>query len=393
MKSISRSSLKYLFMSLILLGSLIQFLFLHRHLVLENPKDQAADDHKTDFAPNKELTFQHQTSTSVVKLKAKDPTRKPPQQSQLGKFCLVHVGKSGGGTLSCRFGAWLAKKCPNSGGARNVLQRYVLGKLHKARDWGCLRREKHPSVWLFTIRSPIDRINSWFQYEHPNHELINEVLGNRPLLYDECFHSIEELSLRGLANAWKYSKDASRNQLKGDNETQRIHDQKCAKRAWDAVTGNVAYQYHNFYNYGYYKRYIDYVMTGYNYSILVLRSEHLKEDWAGLEKLYSVDERNDRHTSENDYFDIVRNHSSNRTIHKDAYPELCRALCEEIKVYKSLLSAAVNLSPEQRQESLDELQKQCGPVRDDDCKVPEIVTVHDDAKLEIIPSFPMTGTK
>jgi hypothetical protein len=374
-------------MGLIFLVSVIQLSVLHPK-VSEN-QSSVRDDRKAKFAPSIKSTL---TSKNDKNLQAKQYTSasKSPE-----KFCLVHVGKTGGGTLSCRFGSWLAKDCSKAKLGKSVLQRHVLGKLHKARDWGCLRREKHPKVWLFTLRSPIDRINSWFQYEHPKHGLINEVQGNRPLLYDDCFDSLEDLSLRGLSDAWKYSMDLSKNRLVGINETELIHAQKCAKRAWDAVTGSEGYQYHNFYNYGYYKRYIDSVMEGYNYSILVLRSEHLKEDWDGLEKLYTgdTDQIQLRRGQDGEYFDAVRRHSSNRTLHKDAYPQLCRALCEEIKVYKSILSAAKNLSPEQLQQSLDELQEQCGQARDDDCEVPEIVNVQDLVKLETIPSFPKPKKK
>ena len=303
----------------------------------------------------------------------------------LGPFCLVHVGKTAGGTLSCQFGEWLAKSCPKQSKVSSRLRQHVLGKFHKARDWGCLKRKRLPAVWLFTLRHPLDRIVSWFYYEHPNFNLVNEIAGNRPYLYKDCYDSLDDLSQIGLHLAWRENRTAwFRND---SSSSDRRFSAACAKRAWDAVAGRVGYQYHNYYNYGYYKNWVDKVMKSTNYTILVIRSEHLEEDWTRLEMLYGGVPRfsSTEKRSRDDLFSTMRRHNSNSSVNIESYPNLCLALCREIKVYVTLLSRAINLTPKQLRASLSELEAKCPLLPT--CKQPPILQFQDSARMIDVPGL------
>ena len=328
--------------------------------------------------------------------------------SSLGPYCLVHVGKTAGGTFSCRLGSWLAKNCknqPTNNQRPSVLSRHVLGKIHKNRDWGCLKRNhinkkrlELPAVWMFSLRHPLDRIVSWFHYEHLHLNHIRETISNRRALYDDCFDDLNDLAQIGLKQAWEYQNNTNfKTNTDANTNTDPKMSPKCAKRAWNAITGKVGYEYHNFYNYRYYKEWVDHVMGPTNYTILVIRTEHLEEDWSRLEELYHHNHnRNHKQGStnviinkgkqQNDYFATVQRHKSNSSLlSPNSYLHLCRALCQEIKIYSFLLKRAINLTPQQLEQSMDELHAKCPPINK--CENPQILQFHDDVPVVETPNF------
>jgi hypothetical protein len=329
--------------------------------------------------------------------------------ASLGPYCVVHIGKTAGGTLSCRFATWLAKSCAS-------IQKYkkpspftakVVGKFHKNRDWGCLKRKRKPKIFLFTLRHPLNRIVSWFYYEHMDKANVNEIMGNRPLLYKDCFDSLDDLSQIGLQVALEYNGNNSTfvDAKNGQQDPKRF-SLVCAKRAWNAISGHVGYQYHNFYNYGYYKSWVDHVTGASNYNVLAIRSEHLEEDWDRLEYLYNNSNRrrrgqapspdpahhHHRHLdgTRDEHIATEQRHGSNSSVvSPSSYPNLCRALCQEIKVYTNLLIQAINLTPKQIQESLSELYAKCPKSIVTHCvNNPRILDVVDKARIADIPGFP-----
>jgi hypothetical protein len=92
---------------------------------------------------------------------------------------------------------------------------------------------------------------------------------------------------------------------------------------------------------------------------VALRSEHLIEDWntleeglSGMSTILTVDSiphiNSNTNTDEDDLY-----------ISDESRAILCKALCNEIKVYKTILRLAKNLDEAQVQESLDELELKC----------------------------------
>ena len=266
-------------------------------------------------------------------------------------FCFVHVGKTAGGTISCRLSARLAKSCPkeeassNSKSRNNRFTRRVLGKLHKNLDWGCTKNRKSlPNAFLFALRDPVERIRSWFTYEHPRMGHIVEIKGNRPYLYN-CFPTLDELSRVGLQVAL-YGPSSN------NNNGSLL---SCAQRAWKAITGQEGFQYHNAYNYQYYFDWATHIAPT-NMTIMAIRSEHLEEDWNRLQVLYG--QPVDANTK---YFESVQRHASrgNMTWEARVLPNLCLALCEEIHLYQQLLRESINLTPQQKSRSLEEIETKC----------------------------------
>jgi hypothetical protein len=342
------------------------------------------------------------------------PVAKPKSSStvdntiaaSLGPYCVVHIGKTAGGTLSCRFGTWLAKSCSQKYKEPSPFTAKVVGKFHKNRDWGCLKkRKKVPKIWLFTLRHPLDRIVSWFYYEHMDKANVHEIMGNRPLLYKDCFDSLDDLSQIGLKVALEYNGNNSTFVAAKNGQDPKRFSLVCAKRAWNAISGRVGYQYHNFYNYGYYKSWVDQVTGASSYNVLAIRSEHLEEDWGRLEYLYNNSNRRRRGQApypdpghhhhhldgtRDEHFSTAQRHGSNSSaVSPSSYPNLCRALCQEIKVYTNLLIQAINLTPKQIQESLNELYAKCPKWTVTHCdNNPHILDVVDKARIDGIPGFP-----
>jgi hypothetical protein len=87
-------------------------------------------------------------------------------------------------------------------------------------------------------------------------------------------------------------------------------------------------------------------------TMLAIRTEHLADDWNELEEAFGGCSKKNATVTGAARFattaDTVRQRNSNRS-----------ALCEEIQVCKMLLKGAVNLSPNQAQESLLELITSC----------------------------------
>ena len=52
-------------------------------------------------------------------------------------------------------------------------------------------------------------------------------------------------------------------------------------------------------------------------------------------------------------------HGPNKTLSLDGRKNLCRALCDEIQLYKRLLNSATNLDAKMKQASMDELLRSC----------------------------------
>ena len=136
-----------------------------------------------------------------------------------------------------------------------------------------------------------------------------------------------------------------------------------------------------------YKNWVDKVMKSTNYTILVIRSEHLEEDWTRLEMLYGGVPRfsSTEKRSRDDLFSTMRRHNSNSSVNIESYPNLCLALCREIKVYVTLLSRAINLTPKQLRASLSELEAKCPLLPT--CQQPPILQFQDSARMIDVPGL------
>lgn len=104
-----------------------------------------------------------------------------------------------------------------------------------------------------------------------------------------------------------------------------------------------------------------------NATLMVIRTEHLVDDWNSVEaylsahkisgdkteKPFVADERHFKDSNKSDKTE------ADKYLSEEARALLCSALCREIQTYKEILSRAVNLRPEDLAVSLQELNVSC----------------------------------
>jgi len=254
------------------------------------------------------------------------------------RVCFVHTGKAGGSTIGCSLGFELHcgdNKHDPSRIPAGFLPQYTTHQFHNEID-NC-PDSPLPAYYLFVVRDPLERVQSAFIYDYLHH---NDPPGKhgQTKLYNDCpFGTLNELAMNGLA-------------------PNGIASPTCKRRAVDAITGKERFGYHLWMNYEWYVK--DSIDKYPSVKPLVIRINHVQDDWKSAENALGnynatapqMDARNQGDHSHDD---------TERFLSSDAKLLLCAALCHEIQVYKSLLQRAINLTPEQVLQSLDELAENC----------------------------------
>jgi hypothetical protein len=276
------------------------------------------------------------------------------------KYCFVHVGKSAGSKLSCELGFRYAT-CPKTMPPPRIDSALAA---HRGQHMHMLSNQCKPgtNVFLISIRNPIERMISWYNYENPRQEWVHAPRRMKQPRYqclkklhkwesgDGCFETLDELATNCTPPVPSLSINTS--------DVIEQKKQTCNKLAWNVVQGKVGCACHNEFNYAHYTNVIQNLKSAQNETkhILVFRSAHLAEDWDKLELLFG----GGNGTAGNTIFNTTLNKSKGKS---DLSPEglrnLCRALCHEIQVYKSIILEAENLDASQRAESLEEVKSLC----------------------------------
>jgi hypothetical protein len=179
------------------------------------------------------------------------------------------------------------------------------------------------------------------------------------MLFSECYDNFVDLVLEGLTpRLWNATILA-----------ERPENMTCPERAWASILGVRDFSYHEWYNYEYYWTALQthysrlfHFTNGDEHetqpSLLLLRTEHLQEDWAHLSKedLFRQVNRGSRGkngTIEAGNAAFIGNRSS------AFWRNLCHAMCPEIQTYKQILQYGRNLNDAQVQESIREVQLLC----------------------------------
>jgi hypothetical protein len=226
---------------------------------------------------------------------------------------------------------------------RGNLARFTTSMMHKSYD----RCAEHIMArYLFVVRDPFTRIQSWFTYERPvpGQKIWDEKhYASKLELFVDCpFDTLNALGgPEGLGA--------------GRNST------NCARDAWQAVTGERGFAVHNYYNY---QRYLDMVLRHSETQpprIIVVRTEHLEQDWRRIE----LDVLGGPDPFGGDpNFTFPHKHPSakeekDRYVSEESTRNICRALCHEIQVYKQILMQAENLDRADYDESMKLLAQRC----------------------------------
>jgi hypothetical protein len=135
------------------------------------------------------------------------------------KILFVHLGKAGGDTirttLSCSWSPAIRRQCEQTsrekGNNETLLSQQMIGIFHKKR----LSPSDAPEIattFLWSLRNPIDRIQSWFYYSHPDNcgfvdslspacRLQKATSGWAFDFYRLCFATVEDFALALKSNS------------------------------------------------------------------------------------------------------------------------------------------------------------------------------------------------
>jgi hypothetical protein len=257
------------------------------------------------------------------------------------RICFAHVGKTGGSTMACGLGFYY-DSCPDDHirFPPGSLGQYTTSMIHKQFD-DC--QGKAFQFYLFSVRHPLARIESWFTYERitfPRETARSKAGWDRGAkLFVDCpFPTLDALGgSKGLG---------------AKNRTSSV----CAQRARDAIQGRSRYWNHNYFNYAYYWNVVQ--QQAKNARIAVIRTEHMERDWSTVQEIMLGEPPLDpefafpvRHKS--------RKHDEDLTLSSQSQVRICRALCAEILVYKQILLAGENITPQEYETSMQELRDRC----------------------------------
>eukprot|EP00977_Amphora_coffeiformis_P007800 scaffold1697_cov180-Amphora_coffeaeformis.AAC.36 len=245
--------------------------------------------------------------------------------------CFAHIGKTGGSSLGCSLGFSL--HCPKNPAELysppGLLPLYTTNTVHNDVN-DC---PDNAPYYLFGLRDPLERVQSAYLYDRRSVEDQEDDDYGQYTLYVECpFYTLNDLALRGLA--------------KNGNAPDF-----CKKRAYNAIRGNKRFGYHLYYNHEHFLK----ETNALDSKILVIRTSHMRDDWNSAEVALGgennvADEFPHANKGEGRTRLFDDNHLSPR-----ARELLCEALCEEIQWYKKIIENAVNLSPDDKVQSLREI--------------------------------------
>lgn len=204
------------------------------------------------------------------------------------------------------------------------------------------------NLLLVTLRDPVDRIVSAFNYHHfevfkGEEPLPRDQYGKRdmgPKIYLDCFKTVEDLAKSLVANT-----DA---------------DRECQKIGRALVQGNFQPTpcAHFHWNYQYYA---ETLWPGKSKTVAVLRTESLWEDVARVESLLDGDptpflkpEAQVKFTHGSESYRLTSSLSDEGTM------AVCCALRKEIQVYHDFVLHAVNLKADEKIGTILKIMNHCG---------------------------------
>ena len=260
------------------------------------------------------------------------------------QVCFVHVGKAGGSTIGCSLG--FALHCPDdSKVVPGILPIITTHVFHK----GVYDCHEDAAYHLYVVRDPLTRVMSALNYERP--EDGEKSPPQTVDFYSKCsFWTLDDVAQNGLLGK-AHVPDA------------------CRKHARQALHGTDRELIsHWFYNYQFY-----YEFLPQNKNILVIRNEHIVDDWNGIENILGGHSILD--PSLLPEYNAYDKNSTDLYLSEESRIVLCRELCIEIQFYKKILTEAINLIEEDVHISLAELRLQCPIEAESD--------ICDDAKPDI----------
>mmetsp|Transcript_8814 Transcript_8814/g.21099 ORF Transcript_8814/g.21099 Transcript_8814/m.21099 type:complete len:404 (+) Transcript_8814:175-1386(+) len=300
----------------------------------------------------------------------------------------VHVGKTGGETIKWR----LQVICELRGSKRkkarckeqfslgeSLLSRRVIGYTHCGSQRPRKSMESATS-FLVSIRDPIDRLVSWFQYMHPLNCSPERPSGACNLkkdtsstwgvdFFQTCFPTMDRLldvlqpassSSSNLPSLTEAAGGTGSNQAANTTNANNVD---CATMAIRALQGNGPRVQSNHLHFNYFYNYNRTILVYPERDVWVVRQESLWPDLKQIETLLGGDgSRKFEHEGP------IITHASEKFPYKIKtadlnaahLPAVCCTMRDEVLVYAYLLHNAVNLEAVQKQTSMNNLLSKCG---------------------------------
>lgn len=325
--------------TVIVIALLLQILAIYNRITISN------DDGSVPTAS---------TSNDGNDKKIKEQTM-PPRDSSFHSAGFVHIGKTGGSTIS----TLLRNGCTSfvEGPCRNITHETAVSKYvehyYHVPDFWRLPETKH-EAFIISIRDPFDRSVSSLLYHHPRNAEVYKLRQTKKQLYYgpiayACFPTLEDFA--------QLMEGSSTNCNYPYHQRDVVADD-CTGLACAVLHGKVRLFAHLFFNY----RNILYTKLPMEprRKIYVLRQEYLWDDWRQVNKLLGQIEE----------VVVPQDHSNLRNISGISLPvtreisvkgrqKLCVALTAEFEAYFKLLILAINIRDAEFEGSLNIADANC----------------------------------
>lgn len=266
----------------------------------------------------------------------------------------IHVGKAGGMTLVTSLkllrtvaavGCSLNNKgedgynsCYSHLPGDSQLRRHTMGYFHmsgsrytkEGKDWLL----NNTNVFLFTVRDPIDRLISAYNYHRNEYKNFTKHRRYKPF-YNQCFPG-------GL--------DAMVDTLRKGSDTM------CTKLGLNVLSrGDGRGGSHFKCNYQYYKKYT--IDAWPNHTVAVIRTEQMWEDTIYLDKVLGG--TGEFQSAGSKYTHGSENYTASASLSQSNAFYLCCLIYQELEAYQQMILGAFNLNDSQKHETLSNLLNRC----------------------------------
>jgi hypothetical protein len=289
----------------------------------------------------------HNRNTTSVKLLR---TGAPDMPS--GAF--VHIGKTGGSTLSLhlRNGCHSFIKQPCNQLSLNEVESHVsrLTTYYHVPDFANLRRTRHHLFYVLSIRDPLARLLSVFTYMHPENIMARGAcqwnICETESIW-KCFPNLDEF-----AKALNLYREESKGQ-------EAVAERRCVQGAQSFIRSSDNAPDH-------FRHSLEAIVEEYmppnaimNSTILVVRNEHIWDDWISVNQWLGQEGKVDAFPDNNvrDFSHMTLPVSKNFS--EESRKSLCAGLRDEYRIYMTILSKAANIGPVEMAQSIDLAHRNC----------------------------------
>jgi hypothetical protein len=273
-------------------------------------------------------------------------------------FCLVHVGKTAGSRLCCELGlAMFGLYCKGPKPHPSALKDAFAARTHML-DPEKACKKKNVTSFVYTLRNPLDRLISWYFYEHARSRSYSQpkrYRAEKNSCANKEFHKWEN-NTNGCFDSLD---DFAMNSVLPTNITSSKKS-RCQLLAFQVARGEKLCDYHNAMGYVFYEnRLKELSQANRTYLMLGIRTEHLADDWDRLEQAFGGHGSVNGSVRFQTRSGTVRSKNVDSEVSDEGKANLCFALCEEIQVYKKFLNMAQNFNESQVRESIAEVIAVC----------------------------------